>query len=317
MKKNKKWLLSIFCLSLVLVFGFTFLVSNHDLPMQTQSNVVYSQENVDETKKLFDFYEESHSDEFTRISAFKEVKGAELSGVENVSVNADEKLQTAYDVQYDHDAQIIYLVVSIFDEQEQLVSAQTMQAFPILLEDGSIDALFDIDGKSVHLSEILSGSNENCFFFTLAMSLFTAKLVAAVIVTAKVVVAVTAVVAVGYATYKVAELTKAKIKEREKVATKAKTENNPKVYYPATRKLGKLLIAASPLTLRTASKSIVTGVDFWSPFDYTAKKLAITASGGYVGPEVDSNKPGYYRHYHLLGRVGGHSFFGTPAGGVY
>lgn len=79
----------------------------------------------------------------------------------------------------------------------------------------------------------------------------------------------------------------------------------------------KLLIAASPIGLIAASKAIVNGIDFWSPFNYTAKQLAITASGGYVGPEIYSKKPGYYYHYHLLGRVGGHSFYGTPSGGQY
>lgn len=44
------------------------------------------------------------------------------------------------------------------------------------------------------------------------------------------------------------------------------------------------------------------------PFDYTAKDLAIKASGGSIGPEIDAYSQGKYYHYHLIGRIGGHSF---------
>lgn len=53
-----------------------------------------------------------------------------------------------------------------------------------------------------------------------------------------------------------------------------------------------------------------------------AKKLAITSSGGYVGPEIDTSrgqpKKGHYYHYHLLKRKAGtHIWFGGAYGGVY
>lgn len=282
-----------------------------------QSNVVYTVEEVEQSSKLFDYYEETVTDTYSRITAFKNIKGDEVSGIENVNIQQEETLRTAYDVEYNYDAEMIYLTISLFDEDDNFVSAQCMEAYPIVMDNGEVDALFEIDGKNVYLSEILNGSNENCFFFSIAMSLLAAKIVAAAIVVAKVAAVVTAVVAIGYTTYKVAEITKAKIQERERTAARQKNKSNPKVYYPAARKSGKLLIAASPIGLIAASKAIVNGIDFWSPFNYTAKQLAITASGGYVGPEIDSRKPGYYYHYHLLGRVGGHSFYGTPSGGQY
>lgn len=112
-------------------------------------------------------------------------------------------------------------------------------------------------------------------------------------------------------------MTKSKIKARTKSAKKELKKNNPRVYYPAVRKGNGLFIVSSPYTLIAAAKEITKGVDFWSPYDYTAKTLAISASGGYIGPEVDKNSSGYYYHYHLYNRVGGHSFFGTPVGGIY
>ncbi len=38
----------------------------------------------------------------------------------------------------------------------------------------------------------------------------------------------------------------------------------------------------------------------------------------YDGPEIHNGKKGgFYSHYHLKNRIGGHSFFGGPSGGVY
>ena len=54
-----------------------------------------------------------------------------------------------------------------------------------------------------------------------------------------------------------------------------------------------------------------------STLDYPMKALAISASGGYEGPEGVNNKPGYYAHYHLKNRIGGHSFYGSPFKGIY
>lgn len=319
MRIIKKNVITAIVLCLVLVLSTCLSSSTIIEQNETSktSTVVFTVDEATKTKELFDYYEQEVTDNFSKATAFKNIKGAEISGIENASFNNNEELRTAYDVEYDYESEMVYLTISIFDSNEDLVSVQCMEAYPIVSEEGEIDALFEIDGKNIYMSEILSGSNENCFFFSLAMSLLAAKIVAATIVAAKVVVAVTAVVTVGYVTYKVAELTKAKATERERTAAKQKTKSNPKVYYPATRKQGKLLIAASPIGLIAASKAIVAGSDFWTPLAFFAKKLAIKASGGCIGPEVDSKRDGHYYHYHLLGRYGGHAFYGNPLGGKF
>ena len=127
-----------------------------------------------------------------------------LKDVVNVNLGNTQEVRTAYDASYDHDAEIIYLAVSVFEENDNLLSAQVAEAFPINYADGTYDAIFNIDGKSIALSEIQNGEAEECFFFSLTMSLLAAKIAAALIVAAKVAVAVVGVVAIAGVTYQVA-----------------------------------------------------------------------------------------------------------------
>ena len=302
-------------LSQIFLFLFCFfpLKTNDDM-LVVSAKPVYIVAETDYSRELFDCYEENFTAEATRITAFKNLKAKELNGIENVHLQDETIIRTAYDVEYNHTAEMIYLTISVFDQDDNFISAQCMEAYPIVVEGENVDALFEIEGKNVYLSEILTGKNENCFFFSMTLSLLAAKIVAAAIVAAKAVTVIAATVTVGYTVYKVAEITKEKIEERERTAVKQKNKSNPKVYYPAARMHGKLFIAANPVGLIAASKAIVVGTDFWSPLNYTAKNLALAASGGYIGPEIDSKKAGYYYHYHLSGRVGGHSFFGGPSG---
>lgn len=271
----------------------------------------------DQLTTSFDSYEITKNDTSNQISAVKDFVAEDLSATTNTSLANSDVIHSAYDVFYDYESDLVYLTITITNSKDEILNVQTMQAFPIITDNNDIDALFNIDGNFVYLSEILSGNVDECFFFALALSLFAAKLVAAVIVTAKVVVAITAVVAIGYMTYKVAEMTKAKVAERTKVSETQRNKPNPKVYYPAKRHDGKLLIAAVPVDLKTAAPAIKANSDFWSSTPNFAKQLALTASGGFIGPEVDKNKPGYYYHFHLLNRIGGHSFYGAPVGGIY
>ncbi len=305
-------------LSLVMsVFCFVSCGTEENALDNVKKETIVTSYQQEEIIQLFDYYEYSETTEYNRITAFKDVFISDLVGVSNVNLSSSEKIRNSYDIQYNFESEIIYLTVSLFDEKENLISVKTSEAFPIYYEDGTFDAMFDIDGKNIYLSEIQTGEIETCFFFSFAASLLIAKVTAALIVAAKTAIVVCGVVAVAGITYSAISLTKAKIQERTRLAEKEAHKKNPKYYYPATRKEGKLLIAANPLTLIQASKEIVKGIDFWSPTKITAKALVVRASGNYIGPEVDSNKPGYYYHFHLANRIGGHSFYGTPTGEVY
>lgn len=53
--------------------------------------------------------------------------------------------------------------------------------------------------------------------------------------------------------------------------------------------------------------------------DFTNLPTRKKSYGGAIGPECDDSghAVGYYYHFHLLGRVGGHSFNGSPIGGEF
>lgn len=54
------------------------------------------------------------------------------------------------------------------------------------------------------------------------------------------------------------------------------------------------------------------GNDVWSTSKNNAQKIARLAGNGKtpIGPEKHGNgKPGYYSHYHIYNRSGGHSFY--------
>lgn len=261
-----------------------------------------------------------------RIIAHKTDNKEVLNGFVDVSLIDTEKVRTAYDTEYVPEEDMIYLAVSTFDENDVLLNVEVATAYPIRYEDGSVDAMFDIDGTSIQLSEILT-SVEDCFAISLVFGIFSAaKIVAAIITTAKVAAVITGVVTVGYATYKVVSMSKERIQARERESEKERKryKKNPRYYYKATRRGEKLLIAANPDTLMQASKNMQKyHTDYWSAIDRTAFELVIYAFGNFRGPEYDHDKStgkikeGYYEHYHPKNNYHIHSFFGRPYAGKY
>lgn len=261
-----------------------------------------------------------------RIIAHKTDNKEVLNGFVDVSLIDTEKVRTAYDTEYVPEEDMIYLAVSTFDENDVLLNVEVATAYPIRYEDGSVDAMFDIDGTSIQLSEILTGNVEDCFALTLFFGVFSAaKIVAAIVTTAKVVAVVTGVVAVGHITYQVASMTKEKYEARKREAEKEKRRNkkNPKYYYKASIKNDMVLITAKPDSLIEASKNMQKyHTSYWSAFGFTAKNLIVRAFGSWRGPEIDTRGgkpiPGHYEHYHPRNNPYSiHSWFGAPYAGKY
>ena len=81
----------------------------------------------------------------------------------------------------------------------------------------------------------------------------------------------------------------------------------------------KLYIGPAIDTTKGAASALLTGVNVWSTSQAYAKLAAEQATpGGIIGPEIDSYNAtqvqagwDFYWHYHLFGRKGGHSFYGT------
>lgn len=315
----------VFIVVLLMVCVFTLTAcSNGYIQTQTPEDSVvtinvnnYSVESISDS---FDSIEQCDN----RIIAHQTFNKEAMTGFVNVSQIKTENIRTSYDVEYSPEEDLIYVSISTFDENDELINVSLATGYPIRYVD-SIDASLDFDGKTVLLSELLQDEKEECFFCTLIFGIFSAaKIIATVVTVAKVVAVVTGVVVIGAATYYAASLTAEKIRarEREAEAERRRKKDNPKYYYPAQIKSDKLIIAANPHHLLQAAKHVNTGSSYWTPVDFMAKKLAITASGGYYGPEIDkrNDKPikGHYYHYHLAGKkAGSHIWFSTPYGNVY
>ena len=262
----------------------------------------------------------SNNDIFSQKSyIFEESKDAKYEyyeytiGEDNILLEAVETYNDSdfKNLGYECDDNLINIAYSLNYD----INAENITAYPFTYDDKTDAYMYLNDGSTIYLSEIYGGNIQNCFVLSFGFSL--AALISTMNTVAKVTTIITAVVVVSGITIQVAQMTKAKLEERTRAAEAEKTKKNPQYYYPVTRKNGKLLISSTPQGLIAASKAILTGVDYWSPYSYTAKNLVVNASEGSIGPEVDSNSSGKYYHYHLLGRIGGHSFFGSPVGGAF
>nr|WP_302599039.1 hypothetical protein [uncultured Cellulosilyticum sp.] len=84
-------------------------------------------------------------------------------------------------------------------------------------------------------------------------------------------------------------------------------------------RIKKLYIGNAFETTGEAAAWLRGGGNVWSKSSALARMVANTA-GGAIGPEIDSYSSisvqlghDYYYHYHIIGRIGGHSFYGTRA----
>lgn len=236
-----------------------------------------------------------------------------------------ENVRIAYNAEYVSEEDLIYVAISTFDENENLLSVETLIATPYSFDDGTIDAKIVFQGKEVYLSEILSGNQENCFFLSaLFGAIFAAKLVAVLTVAVKVTVVVAAVVTVGSVTYKLIRVSKEWIDEkaREKEEAKKKT-SNPAIYYYARSVGEKLQIAAVPESINVAKNGMARGKSYWTPHGDDARKLCIAFAGTAIGPEIDIEftgmpKKGWYYHYHPYhSKPSLHAWYWKPYASVY
>lgn len=304
--------ISTFVLGVLLVMTILLMTScskeKNSLDSKIENNYIYEESFAEK----YDYYNISEEDGHILLEAIENVEAYQI---DNAAFGDEEDVSIAYSLNYDIDAEVITVVATMSDANG-ILNVDMITAYPFSYADGTIDAYMYLDdGTTIYLSEVYDGEIENCFSLTLGFSL--AGLIAGLITAAKVTAVITAVIVVGGITIQAVQMTKAKLEEKTRAAEAEKTKKNPCYYYPATRKSGKLLISNAPQGLILASKNIVVGQDYWSPYDYTAKNLVVYASGGYVGPEIDSKSSGKYWHYHLSRRVGGHSFYGTPVGGAY
>lgn len=328
----------IFTKKSLLYFVIVILILMLTLFALSPKENVISKAKVIGTEKLisaehFDFYEKHINNNKASIMAYKTYFADEYSDANFGETNT---VRIAYSLEYDYEAELIYVAISTFNDKEELINVELLDAYPIYYDDGTIDSLVRIGENTILLSELQAGTTKDCFAGALVIGggIALGKLLSGLLISAGVVLGGAAVVKTievavksGWFTYTTKSLTDSKVKSRIITATKQKTKKNPDVYYLAELSGGKLCINSSPWSLKTASTRIMNyGNSFWTPLELHAKQLALYTSGGYVGPEVDKNngtpKQGHYYHYHLNNRlwVGGkniHIWFDKPVGGIY
>jgi len=258
-----------------------------------------------------------------------------------------------YNIDYDSVNNLIYLTINFMDFDD-IIESETLQGSVFYDENNKIDAVFNVDGEPVLMSEMANVDMvNNCGFFG---KLFNAvKKVAKVVAVAATVVAVAAVVvstagvgavavagvgaSVGASVIAVGATTSAIAVTAATIAavavgvyvladaitvtaevlaelTRELERKNEAMYCPAFLVGSSLRIIPVPVKRSLCIEPIKMGQNFWTISSMWARDLAVAASGGATEMEVHKGI-GYYCHYHLLGRVGGHSFFGTPVDGIY
>jgi len=274
----------------------------------------------------FDYYNIIDTEECYGLMAYNYYSAEEFDEKVPVSLNSNEDVRISYSVEFSYEDMRIYLLTSIFDLEDNLIYVEECYADPVYYDDGTYDALFNIDGQEMYLSDILS-QTDSCFFFTAFISTITAaKVIAALIAAAKVVAVFAGTVAVLGVTYELYNVTKEMLNEKTKEAKKEKENNDdePEIYHVASLAGGKLIISATAVGISDAAAGMKSHKSYWTAFFSDAKDLCVKASGGYVGDEIDRDwagnpRKGYYYHYHCLGRAygGAHAWYGFPYGMVF
>ena len=272
----------------------------------------------------FDYYNISNDDGIIKLYATLEKKYV-LDAVQNMKYEDNELTDITYSASYNPETQKITILETFCDGIEVL-EVNKYDADVFFYEDGTYDALIANENfDKVWLSEIMNGEIKNCFFGVLSFSI--GAIIAAIATAAAKAIIVTAVaIVVLGVTYQAAVATKEMIDAKVQEIESERRRDSEKIYYPSelkkvnsNDKAEKLFIGSVAQDIKDAIVGIKAGTDYWTAWDADAERLATKASGGAIGPECTQGGrvAGYYYHYHLLGRVGGHSFYGTPVGGTY
>ena len=354
LKIKKKSFIFITCV-LTCVFC-SFINSKQVTPItNTVRTIEINQSKVD-YQSIFNEFEEAKLGTCRTLTTFEGTKSFSLedfSELDNLSESnlADcENMKVTYHFSYDSEENIV-TVSAITKNEGNIIEVEEIQGVAFINEKGNIDAVMNIDGEGLLLSEMQDiGIIQNCGWFknlfkkivkvvaiTAAVVAVASVVIATVGATAPAVVAVGAGVVAGTATttltstcLTVAMVTagislaattiasidfegvKYELKEFSKVAK----ELIKGFYYLAIGdKSGMMLV--SPIRIPTvvlAATAMKSGLSVYSPDQLEAYIVAQMAGNG-MAPVLDpAHQNGYLAHYHAYGRPkpSSHAFYGIP-----
>lgn len=315
----KKILVFIFSCSLLIIFVSSCSSSKEESPID--STTVLRVDDTIQYEDAFDYYSITNENEIIKLYATLEKKYVK-EAAQNMGFEDDVLTDVTYSASYDSISQNVTIIETFCDGVEVL-EVNKYDADMVFYGDGSYDAaIINENGDTIWLSEIMNGQIKNCFFGLFSFSI-GAIIAAIATAAAKALIITTVAVVVLGVTYEAVKATKELIEERIQEVEEERRRNSEKIYYPSelkkanpSDKIEKLFIGSIAQDIKTAASAIKGGTHYWTAWESDAEKLAIRASGGAIGPEcTQSGKvSGYYYHYHLLGRIGGHSFYGSPVG---
>lgn len=329
-----------------------------DLSLQTRTISV--EQNVIDYESIFNEYDDAKLERDGSLTTFEGKQTIKLSDLEELDEVAlstldDEELTLKYNYSYDYETDLVTLTVvqveTTGDGELIETIVDTIEGTAFVNEAGEIDAVLDLDGETILLSELQeTGKLNNCGWFKRLWKkiVVAVAVVAAVVAVAAVVVAtcgagISACVAAGVgvvagatsstlastcltiamvaAGVSLAATTMAtidfegvnyKLQEYSKVA---KQLIKGFYYLAIGDKEGRMLV--SPIRIPTkalAAKAMKVGLSIYTPAYLDAEEIATIAGGGMKAIWDPAHQNGYFAHYHIAGRPkpSSHAFYGVP-----
>lgn len=358
--KRTKFNISILSICLALTCCLTYCLTNYfQAKCSTTQAVVRT---IDATPNEIDYqgileeFEDAKLEESGTLTTFegtKEISLEDYTELDNLSesdIETCENMTVTYNFSYDSETNIV-TVSATTKSGENTIEVEEIQGVAFINEKGNVDAVMNIDGEGLLLSEMQDmGIIQNCGWFknlfkkvvkvvavAAAVVAVAAVVVATVGATAPAVVAVGAGVVAGaaattltstcltvamvaagisLAATAVASIDFEGVKYELKEYSKVAKELIKGFYYLAIGdKDGRMLV--SPIRIPTAalaSKAMQSGLSVYSPDQLEAYTVAQIASDGRIPVLDPAHQDGYFAHYHLADRPkpSTHAFYGIP-----
>ncbi len=191
-----KKIIKIFSFAVLFVFAFFTLSScSHNSTVKPVERVIYSDEEkiqCESALEEFDDYSISTNESTTYFVGTQVIDQSFLNEIENLSLNDENELinqEITYNFSYDYEENLVTISASLMLDDGSIYLDE-IKGVAFYDQDGDIDAVMNVDGESVLLSELRnSGMIQNCGWFKKLI-----KIAVTAVVTTAVVAAVAAVV---------------------------------------------------------------------------------------------------------------------------
>lgn len=204
-KKFKKFKIALLSLILALTSGFVYCISTYQQSKTiagVSTRTIYVEQNKIDYQSILDEFDDAKLETQGSLTTFEGVKTLninELAELDNVSMDSnveEESVDVKYHFSYDSETNLVTLSAESINSNG-FVELEEIQGFAFTDENGNMDALLDVDGETVLLSEMQDrGMIQNCGWFKNLFKKLATKIVVAVVA----VVVVSAVAAAVVAT---------------------------------------------------------------------------------------------------------------------